>query len=227
MCRAVNKMEQYRPESRLVPEVRHLYRELARLKNRDFVINATSGGDKLAREIKQQLAILKMSRSFTELLRAMTEMTVSVNTINGGNKTNTVPDYCEADLDIRILPGEDREYVTAQLAPYLDEQMEMEFTEYREPTFSTSDNNYYRLLEDTVRELAGDEITCLPMISTGSTDSKYVRSAGIPAYGIDVMDKNFDQDIRVTVHSVNERIDIASLRLMTAFTEKVVLKYLA
>jgi acetylornithine deacetylase/succinyl-diaminopimelate desuccinylase-like protein len=33
--------------------------------------------------------------------------TLSVGTIRGGSKTNIVPDYCEATLDVRVVPGED------------------------------------------------------------------------------------------------------------------------
>jgi len=33
--------------------------------------------------------------------------TLSIGTIRGGSKTNIVPDYCEASIDIRTVPGED------------------------------------------------------------------------------------------------------------------------
>jgi acetylornithine deacetylase/succinyl-diaminopimelate desuccinylase-like protein len=33
--------------------------------------------------------------------------TLSVGTIRGGSKTNIVPDYCEATIDIRVIPGDD------------------------------------------------------------------------------------------------------------------------
>jgi len=36
--------------------------------------------------------------------------TLSVGTIRGGSKTNIVPDYCEATIDIRTIPGEDPEH---------------------------------------------------------------------------------------------------------------------
>lgn len=37
--------------------------------------------------------------------------TLSVGTLRGGSKTNIVPDYCEATVDIRTIPGEDPERV--------------------------------------------------------------------------------------------------------------------
>jgi len=75
--------------------------------------------------------------------------------------------------------------------------------------------------------LAGDEVLCLPHISTGSTDSKYLRGAGVPAYGIGHMSAGFDQAARTTIHGRNERTDTASLHLKTNFLKQLALRYLA
>jgi len=37
-------------------------------------------------------------------------MTVSPNVLRSGVKTNIIPDVAEAEVDTRILPGEDYEY---------------------------------------------------------------------------------------------------------------------
>jgi acetylornithine deacetylase/succinyl-diaminopimelate desuccinylase family protein len=39
--------------------------------------------------------------------------TLSVGTIQGGSKTNIVPDHCEATIDIRVIPGDDPEHIIA------------------------------------------------------------------------------------------------------------------
>jgi acetylornithine deacetylase/succinyl-diaminopimelate desuccinylase-like protein len=36
--------------------------------------------------------------------------TISVGTIHGGSKTNVVPDFCQATVDIRLVPGQDAEF---------------------------------------------------------------------------------------------------------------------
>jgi acetylornithine deacetylase/succinyl-diaminopimelate desuccinylase family protein len=41
--------------------------------------------------------------------------TVNVGTIRGGSQTNIVPDYCEIDVDRRMVPGETNEAVLAEL----------------------------------------------------------------------------------------------------------------
>lgn len=217
MAGAIAALKNYRPAVELISEVKMLLAKLARARGLEAEITPESVDDLLGR--------LNLDKSFTETIRAMTRMTVSPNMIQGGLKTNIVPDCCEADLDIRILPGQDRDYVTGELRRCIGEEIEIEFTEYREPTFSTSDSAFFRLMEAVTVELAGD-VVCLPHISTGSTDSKYLRGAGIPAYGIGHMARGFDPAARTTVHGRNERIDVASLHLKTRFLYEIARRYL-
>jgi acetylornithine deacetylase/succinyl-diaminopimelate desuccinylase-like protein len=44
-------------------------------------------------------------KSFTHTV--LGHSTVSVGTIRGGSKTNVVPDFCQATVDIRLVPGQD------------------------------------------------------------------------------------------------------------------------
>lgn len=218
MARAINDLHGYRPEVKLIPEVRTLLAELARI--RGLV------DEPRPENIDALLVRLNLDRSFTETIRAMTRMTVSPNMVQGGLKTNIVPDRCEAELDIRTLPGQDREYVAGELHRCIGDDFEIEFTEYREPTFSTSDSVFYRLMETVTRDLAGSGVFCLPHISTGSTDSKYLRGAGIPAFGIAPMASGFDPSARSTIHGRNERIDLPSLHLKTEFLYELAKRYL-
>ena len=94
------------------------------------------------------------------------------------------------------------------------------------PTFSTSQSEFYRLMEEVTLELAGSDALCLPLISTGSTDSKFLRRAGIAAYGIGHMAAGYDPELKATMHGRNERIDIASLHLKTDFLKRVAVNYL-
>ena len=46
--------------------------------------------------------------------------TLSIGTIQGGTAVNTVPDFCSATLDRRLLPGETEEHVRGELAAALN-----------------------------------------------------------------------------------------------------------
>ena len=170
---------------------------------------------------------LNIDASFTETLRAMTRMTVSPNIIRGGAKTNIVPDSCESDIDIRILPGQSADYVMQEVYNLVGPGVEIALTEYREPTFTSSQLEPYRLMKQLTEELAGPDAVCLPVISTGSTDSKYLRGLGIPAYGIGLMDSGYDPDLSATMHGRNERTDVMSLHLKTEFLAELARRYLS
>jgi len=227
MAAAVNSLQGYRAQVNLLPEVKHLLEELARLQG----ISTNLDGEKMSNqelgsEIDSLLANLNLEVELVEMIRAMTRMTVSPNVIKGGNKTNTVPDQCEAELDVRILPGESREYVVEELRRYIGEDKELEFIMYREPTFSSADLEYYELIESTTREVLGEEILCLPHISTGSTDSNYLRRWGIPAYGIGIMAEGADPKVGKTIHGKNERTDVESVRVKAEFISRLARNYL-
>ena len=170
---------------------------------------------------------LNLDHAFTEMLRAMTRITISPNIIRGGIKTNIVPDSCEGELDIRILPGQNADYVLQELFQLLGAGVETALTEYQEPTFTSSQTEPYWLIAELTEELAAPNAVCLPIISTGSTDSKYLRNIGIPAYGIGHMDAGYDPDISTTMHGCNERTDIKSLYLKTRFLVELARRYLS
>lgn len=218
IARAVTAIENYRSPVVLIPEVGHLIEAIARLKGLEVKVTESGVDDVIER--------LHLGPALSESLRASTRMTISPNLIRGGTKTNIVPDHCAVDLDIRILPGQDLDDVTAILSGLVGPEINITPFEYREPTFSTADSPYYRLLEAISLDLLGDGVHCLPQISTGSTDSKYLRAMGIPAYGIAPMAPGFDPELRQTIHGRNERIDRASLRLKTRFLAELARRYL-
>ncbi|KUK49786.1 MAG: Peptidase, M20/M25/M40 family [Parcubacteria bacterium 33_209] len=218
MVCSIKDLSGYKPEIILIPEVKHLLTELSKIKGFGATVSPEN-----ADELINSLG----DKSLSETLRSMTRMTVSPNVISGGEKINIVPDLCQAEVDIRVLPGQDLEYVLDELRKFVSREIEIEVFNYHEPTFSTSDTDYYRLIEKATGEVAGSGVICLPYISPGATDSRYLRLAGISAYGIGHMASGYDQSVKETVHGKNERIDIPSLKLRTDFLIALAREYLA
>ncbi|NMB34990.1 MAG: M20/M25/M40 family metallo-hydrolase [Firmicutes bacterium] len=217
MARALNSLAGYQPEIRFIPEVRFLLQELLPLKGLNEPLTETN--------VDVFLDSLE-ERSFAETLRAMTRLTISPNTITGGSKTNVVPDSCTAGVDIRILPGQDRDYVTGELRRLIGGEIEIEIANFVAPTFTTSQADPYRLIVEATQEIAGADVLCLPHISPGATDSRFLRAAGIPAYGIGHMAREADPELGATIHGKNERIDLASLHFRADFFLTLAKKYL-
>jgi len=214
MASAVKALAEYKPEIRIIPEVALMLHEILRLKKLEIK----------PEEIDTILERFE-DKTFAGYLRAVTRMTVSPNVIHGGEKVNIIPDYCQAELDIRILPGQDNNYVQRELQKLLPEGTGVEILNYHSPSFSPVNSPYYTLLEATLKKVAG-EIICLPQISTGATDSRFLREMGIPCYGISPMAKDFDSQIKATIHGKNERIDVASLQVKVEFLVALARAYL-
>jgi acetylornithine deacetylase/succinyl-diaminopimelate desuccinylase-like protein len=215
MAKVINGLANYKPQIILTPETKSLLQMVAQLDGlNDEVIE--SNVDDILRKLKDKTIVPDLA--------AITRMTISPDVIHGGVKTNIVPDSCEAQVDIRILPGQNWEYILNELKEILGDT-QVEPIQYHMPSFSSADSQYYRLLEETMKEYLGNG-PILPGICTGATDSRYLREMGVPSYGIEELIFNMDQAVIGSVHGKNEKIDIASLRLNTDFLIKVAKKYL-
>lgn len=224
MAHAVTRLADYHPQPVIIPEVSSLLQELA---------NELGFSEGDPYEMLSRILHLLPDHNLREDIRALTRMTISPNVINGGLKANIVPDHCTAEVDIRVLPGQDQHYVMKILEQLLRNTVEFHIPNYQAPTLSPYRSPYYQTLvqtlTDIVQRLAPSRpkrVGCVPWISTGGTDSRFLRRIDIPAYGIAVMAPDFPPEIRSTVHGKNERIDISSLRLMARFLVALARNYL-
>ena len=62
------------------------------------------------------------------------------------------------------------------------------------------------------------DVIVLPYMSAGATDSKYLRAAGIPAYGVDAMFDDLDDG---RAHGRDERIGVAVFAQEVEFTGRL------
>jgi acetylornithine deacetylase/succinyl-diaminopimelate desuccinylase-like protein len=215
MAKVINGLAKYRPQIVLIPETKRLLQTIARL-------NGIHDG---ISEDNVDYILGKLSdQTIVPYLSAITRMTISPDVVHGGVKTNIVPDSCEAQVDIRILPGQSWEYVLDELQEILG-NVKTEPLQYHKPSFSSADNKYYHLVEETLREFVGDA-PILQTICTGATDSRYLREMGVPSYGVGVLTLNMDKALSDSVHGKNEKIDIASLHVKTDFLVKLAKRYL-
>ena len=53
---------------------------------------------------------------YARVAHACSHTTISPNVIHGGQKTNTIPDVIDIDVDIRTVPGDTKEVVDGYLA---------------------------------------------------------------------------------------------------------------
>lgn len=216
MAAAIDKLSRYKPEIVLSPEVKRFLQAVAELKG--FREDVTPENvDRLIGSVEDRI--------LAAYLTAITRMTVSPNAVQGGYKTNIVPDRCDCEVDIRVLPGQDERYVLSELSRAIGD-IEVKTNHYTPPTFSTADSEAYRLMAETIREGTGSKYV-LPFISSGGTDSRYIREMGVPSYGIGILSRSPDPAASQSIHGKDEKVEVEGLRRTATFFETVARKYLA
>jgi acetylornithine deacetylase len=93
----------------------------------------SSRPDEGVNAVYRMARLLRGVESYAEVLRALPPhpvlgpRTVSVGRVTGGVSPNTVPDFCRAEVDRRLLPGETIETATADLEAFLHARPEIDF----------------------------------------------------------------------------------------------------
>ncbi|MGB8357734.1 MAG: M20/M25/M40 family metallo-hydrolase [Bacteroidales bacterium] len=146
--------------------------------------------------------------------------------IRGGHANNALPQTVTANINCRLLPDDNIEHVTTTLKAIInDPQIELI------NTYAANAGPMSPLRKDVVD--AVDSITAsmwkgvivTPVMATGATDGKYLRSAGMPVYGVSGMFSDID-DVRA--HGRDERIGVMEylngvefmFRLMKTLSQK-------
>jgi acetylornithine deacetylase/succinyl-diaminopimelate desuccinylase-like protein len=111
--------------------------------------------------------------------------TLNVTIVRAGTKNNVVPALAEAELDCRLLAGQDAEAWRREVEARIDDpRVEVSFIYDHEPSPAVSpwDTELARVIEAVLRE-AFEDATIVPATSIVGTDNRFLRPLGIPSYG--------------------------------------------
>ncbi len=149
------------------------------------------------------LARLAAQPSYNAMLRT----TCVATEIAGGHAANALPQRATATVNCRILPGHTAAEVQSAIVGALaDAEIKVAMTgrEIFGPR-AAIDPGFLEIVERVSAETFPG-VPVVPMMSTGATDSKYFRLAGIPAYGVSGLFVDVD-DVRA--HGRDERLGVA------------------
>ena len=136
--------------------------------------------------------------------RSLLHDTIAITQIHGGVCSNCLPMTAFGDVDIRVLDDEKTDSMLAKVKQVIPKGAEVEVLLAGEPSpESPSDTELFRLLANAMRKAEPGSVAG-PVVSAGTSDSRYFRARGIVAYGIAPFKVNYyDAD---TVHGSDERI---------------------
>ncbi len=143
-------------------------------------------------------------------VQALMRDTISLTVLHAGLKVNVVPTTAEAALDCRLLPGTD----AAAFLKHLREQLGTgDFTiDYiqrpDDAPPSPSSGEAWDAIKHVVAADFKDSIV-VPWMTTGGTDSRMLRTKGVPAYGFVPVILTPEEIARV--HGDDERLSVDNL----------------
>lgn len=148
-------------------------------------------------------------------VHALTHMTFSPNVVHGGVKSNVIPDATVADVDVRVLPGQDVSdvddhfrkalgdvYDRIDVVPAMDDHI---------ANSSRAEGLLWEAIGDGLQIVEGTRDR-FPMMVTGTTDSRFFREQGTVAYGVGLYEHSLKaSEFAAMFHGHDERVSLESL----------------
>jgi acetylornithine deacetylase/succinyl-diaminopimelate desuccinylase-like protein len=213
LVRALNRLVQAERPPRVLPEVREFFARVAGLLPPD----EAAGYDDLARSLEDPAfrARFFANRQYGAMVRT----TFAVTMLRGSEKSNVIPPEATAQVDCRMLAGDDPEEIADWVRSVVDDpHVQVELTrEPKVPNLSPPDTELYKAMADTLRRRAPGTVVA-PMILVAFTDCWVFRRCGLHSYGfspIVVAEAELQR-----IHGNDERISLENVRAgVRAYTE--------
>jgi acetylornithine deacetylase/succinyl-diaminopimelate desuccinylase-like protein len=126
--------------------------------------------------------------------------------LEGGHANNALPQLAAANVNCRILPGVSPESIKEKLTEVIaDQQIKVTFVNQATPSRPSPLRPDVMKVVESLTSQMYPGVVVVPVMSTGATDSLYLRNGEIPTYGIDGTFGDVD-DVRA--HGRDERVGV-------------------
>jgi acetylornithine deacetylase/succinyl-diaminopimelate desuccinylase-like protein len=165
-------------------------------------------------------AIATLEPASARLAHACSHTTISPNVAHGGQKTNTIPDVVDLDIDMRTIAGDTIDTARRYVADALGEltgKVDISVLQHGESTRSATDNALWDAVGRRV-QVAYPGAELVPGMIVGGTDARFYRQRGTVAYGAALFSPGVTfESFGQRFHGNDERIDVESLGLCGQF----------
>lgn len=202
LVRALERIRTYRPQIRLVPPVAEMLRASAPLSAEPERARALG---EIERHLGDPVFMDLLAQQYGNLLRN----TIAITVLEGSSKTNVISSEAVAELDCRLLPGENPDLFLATLRDVIDDpDIRIETLLRFGPSRSPADTALWRAIEEVARR-RDPQALLVPSVVAGFTDAHYFREKGIVAYGWSPL---LSTPSDGAAHGVNESVSVDAVR---------------
>jgi acetylornithine deacetylase/succinyl-diaminopimelate desuccinylase-like protein len=138
--------------------------------------------------------------------------TISLTMLGGSEQTNVIPPEAWANLDVRLLPGEDPKEFLATVRKIVNDPsvtVEPQQAEFRLANYSSTDTALFSAIRK-VSEQYFPGTPVVPRLTSGYTENQRYRPLGIVAYGFNPYTATDDEGS--SEHGNDERIRVDEVR---------------
>ena len=156
------------------------------------------------RLMREPLDVDAIARELPSGYRALLRDTIAVTYLNAGNSVNVIPTRASAGIDIRMLPSTNPSEMRARVEQAVGKNGVVEVLLASDPAPESPPSG--PLYETVARAMRASQpgSTVGPIVTAGTTDSRFFRARGIAAYGVMPFKVNYyDAE---GVHGNDERI---------------------
>ena len=201
---ALQRVTQYRAPIKVVPEVQKFYAQ-----------TANSESDERRKKYLDLRASLQDPAFAAEFAKdprndASVRNTIAITVIKASEKTNVIPAEATAELDVRLLPGEDPQAFIKELKKIIgDDSIKIDVILSFPPATSPPHPEAMGIITEMAKNNDGGVAVVSPLVR-GFTDCHFFREKGFPCFGF--MPLRNPASEGGMVHGVDERMTIESLR---------------
>jgi acetylornithine deacetylase/succinyl-diaminopimelate desuccinylase-like protein len=206
LVRALDRIGAYRPPYKVLPVVEEFLQAMA-----------ASEPPERARQFRNIKQALK-ERAFQaqverdESLNYLLRNTISLTMLGGSSQTNVIPPEAWANLDVRLLPGEDPKKFLETMRHVVgdpDVTISPQAENFQPPNYSKTDTELYGAIQHvSAAYFPGTPVA--PILMSGYTESQRYRPLGMVAYGFCPYTETEEEGN--TEHGNDERIRVDEVR---------------
>lgn len=200
---ALNRIANYQSPIKVITEVQKFYA--------DSAASAPAGRREQYMDLRRALLDSSFAAEFLKdrSNNARVRNTISITSIKGSDKINVIPAEASAEIDVRLLPGEEPEAFISELRRVInDESIKIEVLLSRAAAISPTHPEAMRAIAEYAK--AHDPgVPILSPLAGGFTDCHFFYVKGIPCLGF--LPQRSTASSEGLVHGVDERVTVERL----------------
>ncbi len=171
-------------------------------------IDTTGAKADLAKTAEGDAEAMKRIAQASPAWNSMLRTTCVATLLEGGHATNALPQLAAANINCRVQPDDSLDYVMGTLKKVIaDDQVKMSITEQEENSPASPLRPELVRAMSRLTDTMWPGVVVLPTMSTGATDGRMLRAAGIPTYGVQGLFGERDDN---RAHGRDERMMVTS-----------------